>query len=76
MRFLVKTPLFESIPCIAAEHYRIQTVDNHITHATAPCAVLYPLTVKCANTGVCFFFSFFFVSFTLVPTTYCEFNLT
>lgn len=34
---------FESIPRATLEHSKMQTVDNHIIHTTAPCAALSPI---------------------------------
>lgn len=61
MHFLAKTACLN--PCPVLEHRRIQTVvQSHYTHCCAVCCALtYPLTVKCADSGVCLssFFSFF-----------------
>lgn len=61
--FSCKERLFESMPCASLEHSRIQTVvRSHYTRCcTLCCALTYPLTVKCADVGV--FFFFFFSSF-------------
>ena len=45
--FPCKERLFESIPCAALEHSRMQTVDNHISHPAAPHDVLSPIHSLC-----------------------------